>query len=71
MKQGGLAAPFCWYKARQQNVHGALEIGLPEERAKVNVPMPFISGDQDAVCLAKDILPVKEAGWIAARSGDA
>ncbi|EME40034.1 hypothetical protein DOTSEDRAFT_91337 [Dothistroma septosporum NZE10] len=64
MKQGGLTAPFCWYKSRQLNVHGNSEKDLPEDRARVTVPVLYISGDEDKVCLGKDILPMKEAGLL-------
>ena len=64
MRKGGLTAPFAWYRSSWANFHGQEEIKLAADRATVNVPMLYISCDQDCVCLAKDMIPAKEAGLL-------
>ncbi|KAI0060514.1 alpha/beta-hydrolase [Artomyces pyxidatus] len=49
--EGGLAAPFCYYKVMTQGLEAADSKKIPRESAEVKQPFFFAACKQDAICL--------------------
>ena len=62
VERGGLEGPMQWYVAITSGVQGESDSAIPEENAKVNVPMLFIGCDEDVVCRREMIYGPRDAG---------
>lgn len=60
----GFEAPVCWYKANTEQHHYNSDKDLPEGAEKVNVPVLYMGGKDDAVCRPEAMVPAIKAGLL-------
>jgi soluble epoxide hydrolase/lipid-phosphate phosphatase len=60
----GFEAPVCWYKVTTENHTYESDKHLPESADKVNVPVLYMGGKEDAVCRPEAMNPFIEAGLL-------
>lgn len=60
----GLEGPLCWYKAQASNVNFEVEKQIPRDRYVVHVPLLFVGGSDDPVCLTAAIHDVQKQGLV-------
>lgn len=63
MRRDGFDAPQCWYRAFIEQQH-LCDKELPESRDKLNVPVLYIGGKEDATCRSEAIYPAIQAGLL-------
>ena len=61
-RMDGFEAPVCWYKAVIDNVANEAEQQIPRDRYVLNMPVLFVGGKDDVVCLTNAIYTVQEKG---------
>jgi len=64
MSRDGFEAPQCWYRATVFNKQHECDKELPEGRDKVEVPVLYLGGKDDAVCRPEVMYPAIEKGWL-------
>ena len=55
---------MCWYKAQVANVNFEAEKQIPLDRYVVRVPLLFVGGSDDPVCLTAGIYAVQKQGLV-------
>jgi pimeloyl-ACP methyl ester carboxylesterase len=63
MRRDGFDAPQCWYRAFIEQQH-LCDKELPESRDKVDVPVLYIGGKEDATCRSEAMYPAIQAGLL-------
>lgn len=63
MRRDGFDAPQCWYRAFMEQQYSC-DKDLPEGRNKVDVPVLYIGGKDDAACRAEAMYPAIQQGWL-------
>ena len=63
-KEGGFAAPLCWYKATARGYNYEVEKDIPAEDLIIKVPILFIGCTGDAVCRTDLANSAKNAGLV-------
>ena len=56
--------PLCWYKAQLRNVNFEAEKQIPKDKYVVRVPLLFVGGSDDPVCLTAGIHAVQKQGLV-------
>lgn len=64
MRRDGFDGPQCWYKATVRNNQHESDKGLPEGVDKVEVPVLYIGGKDDAVCRPESMFDSIQKGWL-------
>ncbi|KAF2821429.1 epoxide hydrolase-like protein [Ophiobolus disseminans] len=64
MTRDGFDAPQCWYRATVEQYQYACDKELPEGRDKVEVPVLYVGGKDDAVCRPESMYPAIQQGWL-------
>ena len=63
-KRDGMEGPLCWYRAQVANVNFETERQIPQDRRVVRVPLLFVGGGDDPVCLTAGIYAVQKQGLV-------
>ncbi|KAJ5169078.1 Bifunctional epoxide hydrolase 2 [Penicillium canariense] len=63
-KDGGFAAPSCWYKAFAFSVQNEADRLVPDENKVINVPLLYWGGEGDVVGRPDRLQPVIDAGLL-------
>lgn len=60
----GFEGAVCWYKVNTENHQYESDKQLPESADKVNVPVLYMGGKDDAVCRPEAMIPAIKAGLL-------
>ena len=63
MRRDRFDAPQCWYRAFFEHQYSC-DKELTEDRDKVDVPVLYVGGKDDAPCRVETMYPAIEKGWL-------